>query len=1157
MTAPPVDVLSYYRQVTDIDIGEIARELLGGRITQESRQNLFCDCPNHRSQSHRSLHIWLDKQGWYCHGCSVGGDVLQLVEYIRHGVVTRGQAGCMPESHRQARDFLAARVRLPPLSKVASSNPEEAEEAHRLTLRVREVLTALADLYHQNLLGNQEVLGWFREKYGIGEETVGRLKIGFADNSGPSASRTLMEGPGAFTLRDLTATSAFRPTAQDGVVPFFDGRIVFPYWSRGHVVFMIGRRTPWTPDHEWERSKYKKLAVRNERNNDHVAPCIRNDVLYNEDVLLTRPERVIITEGVTDCVSLMEHEFPAVSPVTVQIREADWDRLLPKLGGVKTVYICQDNEVSETGMQGALKTASVLAGHGITTRVAVLPLSEKQRAAREKLAGLAAGSPEIAELEADAKIDVNEYFAAGNTAADFETILAAAATPLEMAIGKLDAGTPEEKLEGILKPILQEVGAMGPIERERHLRLIQARCGKSKLPVGALRQQMKVVVLDDNARRKRGAGRDRARGTNTTGNQADFPRIQINDRQLREIVSDAWAAVHRANEHGASIYPHTPFLFHRAGKLVRLVVGESGPEIDDMDEDAVFGLLARTADWHRSGEESVVETSPPRDAARDMLAYPDLHLPTLEGVISTPVFGQKGELIMSEGYHQEDRVWLSPDASLELQSIPENPTPEEITAARELFFDDLLIDFPFVDASDRAHAVAAMILPFIRRMVDGPTPMHLIEAPTMGSGKGLLANLISIVATGAVCDARTLPESEDEVRKMVTAELMKGRSIILLDNANDRRQLYSSSLAAVLTSVRWTDRKLGQSAMASVPNNALWMMTANNPNLHLELTRRCIRLRIDPRVDRPWKRTSFKHPEITTWAKENRSALVHGILTLIRAWMVAGKPLDRARLGSFERWSAIIGGILTVGGISGFLANLDQLYEAADVEGQAWREFTAAWWDAFRTGPKKVSELNQFCEDRELMLRLRGDGSARSQQIRLGNALTNCRDRSFDGLRVVRQGGETKHKGVTMYALAAVDSGDWGCGGCHGDVAEKHPHELTPDDSGHYKLFGDLGDVGGVPSRVENISRVTPGGEAESSLSRVCKEVGDSIPKIPNIPNLSVTDCNEDAKVMGMLEGSIPMTSPRRSDIPNPGRKRVDLADFTAEESTRPNGKRS
>jgi predicted P-loop ATPase len=506
VTAPRVDVHAYYRQVTDVDIGEIARELLGGRILQESRQTLFCDCPNHQSQSHRSLHIMLDKQGWYCFGCGVGGDVLQLVEFVHHGFVTRGQSGRMPESHRQARDFLAARVGLPPLSKLASGDPAEAEDAHRLTLRVREALTALAELYCQRLSANPDVLGWFRAKYGISEEMIARLKIGYADNREPSVARALMEGPGAFTPRELTATAAFRPTAQDGVVPFFDGRIVFPYWSRGHVVFMIGRRTPWTVDHDWEKSKYKKLAVRNDRSNSHVAPCIRNDVLYNEDVLLTHPDRVIITEGVTDCISLMEHGFPAVSPVTVQIREADWERLLPKLAGVKTVLICQDNEVSEAGMQGALKTAAVLAGHGIMTRVAVLPLGEKQRSAREKLAELPPGSPEADALLAEAKIDVNEFFAAGNAAADFEALLAAAQTPLELAISRLAPETPD--LAKALDPILAEVRRLDPVEQPRHLKLIQEKCGKDRVPISALRQQMKVVRIDS----RNGKGRRSANG---------------------------------------------------------------------------------------------------------------------------------------------------------------------------------------------------------------------------------------------------------------------------------------------------------------------------------------------------------------------------------------------------------------------------------------------------------------------------------------------------------------------------------------------------------------------------------------------------------------------------------------------------------------------
>ncbi len=272
---PTVDVYAYYRQITEVDIGEIARELLGGRVTQDARHTLCCDCPKHSSQSHRSLHIMLDKQGWYCFGCGVGGDVLQLVEFIHHGVVTRGQSGMMPQSHRDARDFLASRVGAPLLSQVGRTAEEiaEAEEQHRLTLRVRDALTALADFHHGQLIRNAEVLAWFKAKYGTGDETIARLKIGFAANE-PSAARALMDGPGKFTPRELAATSAFRPTAQDGLVPFFDGRIVFPYWSRGRVVFMIGRRSPWTPDHEWEKSKYKKLAVHNERNHSHVGQCI-------------------------------------------------------------------------------------------------------------------------------------------------------------------------------------------------------------------------------------------------------------------------------------------------------------------------------------------------------------------------------------------------------------------------------------------------------------------------------------------------------------------------------------------------------------------------------------------------------------------------------------------------------------------------------------------------------------------------------------------------------------------------------------------------------------------------------------------------------------------------------------------------------------------
>jgi hypothetical protein len=1166
VTAPPVDVHTYYRQVSDVDIGEIARELLGGRITQESRQTLYCDCPNHRSQSHRSLHVWLDKQGWFCHACGTGGDVLQLVEFVRFGVVTRGQSGFMPDSHRQARDFLAARVRLPPLSTLASGSSEEAEEAHQIRLRIREALTAFADVYHRRLVGNPEVLAWFRGKYGICEETISRLQIGYAENGEPSVARTLMDGPGAFTMRELAAISVFRPTAQDGLVPFFEGRIVFPYWSRGHVVFMIGRRTPWTPDHEWEKSKYKKLAIRNDRNNSHVSPYIRNDVLYNEDVLLARPERVIITEGVTDCISLMEHGFPVVSPVTVQIREADWERLLPKLAGVKTVYICQDNEVSETGMQGALKTAGILAAHRIATRVAVLPLGDKQQAAREKLASLPGGSAEADALMADAKIDVNEFFASGRAAADFEAILAAAQTPLELAISKLSTEIPDADLSRLLEPILSEVGRLNPIEQDRHLRLIQTRCGKVRMPVTTLRKQLKVVEIA-RPRGRSGAFGGAGLPEAEPGGGPESPSlrsIQVNNRQLRDIIADAWTAIHTINDAKGPDGTERPFLFQNGGALVRIAGTGAQTRIEALGDTAMYGILARSANWHNVTEEAVTAAPPSRDTARDMLVNPDPGLPPLDSVVRTPTFGKDATLITAPGYHRTDALWMFRDDSLKISEVPTNPSREQIASARALLVDELLVDFPFVRDSDRAHAIAAILLPFLRRMIAGLAPIHLIEAPTQGSGKGLLASLISIVSTGLAAEGRTVPENEDEVRKMITAELVTGRPIILLDNLSEKRVLESSALASVVTVPYWTDRLLGESEMLHLRNNALWLMTGNNPRLSAELSRRCIRLRIDPRIDMPWLRGGFKHPLITEWAQENRSALVHAALTLIQAWIAAGQPLHETRLGSFEKWSEVMGGVLDVAGIPGFLGNLNELYEASDGDGQLWREFTGAWWDAFRAEPKKVSDLTQFCEERDLMLNVRGDGSARSQQTRLGKALATKRDRVFNGLTVKRI-NQGKHKGSIFYALAPANSpernsphgpdllglldGDVDAdGGDVGDLVEKRPHSLGPIDPITCRQFGDVGDVGDLfpASSREEISLT-------HSCTHTCESgahIKESPENVPNVPMVPVTETKQAASFMGTFGTDVPMTSPQR---PQPGnRDAVDLAKLPKTAATEP-----
>ena len=265
-STPNLDAKSYYAQVTAVDIGGMAHELLSSRITNEDSHIIYADCPNHKSIGGRSLQIDKDKQLFHCWGCQKSGDVLQLVEFVKYGCVTSGVSGRMSDTHRQARDFLAAKTGMEPLSHFGLT-PEAIlvmETQQASYQRACDVLTEAASYYHQQLLKkeNAEVLSWVMEKYAFTLETIEQYRIGYADPAGP-LRKHLYSCDAEFTSTELTASGLYRPNDEDKdrPSPFFLGRIMFPYISRGRVAYFIGRKTPWTPDKAWEQGKYKKLPV--------------------------------------------------------------------------------------------------------------------------------------------------------------------------------------------------------------------------------------------------------------------------------------------------------------------------------------------------------------------------------------------------------------------------------------------------------------------------------------------------------------------------------------------------------------------------------------------------------------------------------------------------------------------------------------------------------------------------------------------------------------------------------------------------------------------------------------------------------------------------------------------------------------------------------
>lgn len=811
-------IRDYYRRVTEVDIGDVARELLDGRIAHASDQLLQCDCPNHASDSKRSLHVMVDKQGWYCFGCGVGGDVLQLVEFIQSGEVTRGRNGAMPDSHRRARDYLAERTGLPPLSDHGLT-PEQlaaAEEARAVELRVQGVLTALATFYHDRLLAAPEALDWFRGQYGISAETIAALKIGYASNQG--VIRALTSTPDAFTPRELAASGAFRPTASDGLDPFLENRIVFPYWSRGRVVFLIGRKTPWTPDQPWEEGKYRKLPVHDERGHAHIAPCVNNSHLFNEDVLLSRPARVVITEGVTDCISLMERGFPAISPATVRIREEDWSRILPKLSGVRTVYVAQDNEPSGVGLTGALATARALHSQGIDTLVVILPLDAKREEARAALrdtygieSGLeardlksrldrlaATDRDAAARLLAEAKIDVNAYFAVGHTAAEFETLLATAKTPIEIAIDAAPADAKPEERERLLKPLLEEIARLDALEQTRHLRVLQERFGKKDLPIAALRKQVGAIERERRREEKKAKKRSKRASDADPGSCREAIESALQDIEETSGHPDFARAAETAYEwftsHGARFFrtpAGEPFLFFE-DEILWMDSNDRGKRRTYLGVMYKHTGLAPTTMGGRTFYDVLSSLASDRGEVRDHLSW--LHTNVTRHTVYLNLNNDAREIakVTARGIEilrnggNDDGVILGTS----YKTLPINFLPDVDLAEAERLFASLVTDNLTCSPNDRL-LVSSWFMCFPLLDFAGTRPMLRFEGAS-GSGKTTAAKIISTVVFGS-------PQQKTGTN---AANYVDGarNPLVVLDNI-EARQLTEDLTAFILTCV--------------------------------------------------------------------------------------------------------------------------------------------------------------------------------------------------------------------------------------------------------------------------------------------------------------------------------------------------------------------
>lgn len=428
---------------------------------------------------------------------------------------------------------------------------------------------------------------------------------------------------------------------------------------------------------------------------------------------------------------------------------------------------------------------------------------------------------------------------------------------------------------------------------------------------------------------------------------AHRPQLDAEIKDVRALAKASWSAVQSAN---------APLQFFTHGGIPVWVKVSSHDQavVEPLTKERMYFLLGEVGSWGWTDSKNIRHPClPPKHAADHLLADPHPPLPRLRRLVRTPVFDARGNLVARSGYHTESGLFLA-SRGLHVLPVAHFPTKKDVAKALGLITHELLGDFDFVDDADLTNAVALGLLPFVRELISGPTPLHVITKPFPGSGGTLLVQVLLAAVLGEAAPTQGLPTDEAEIQRRITASLVSNPGVVFFDNL--KGVLASGQLCGALTALSWEDRRIRTSTLVSLPITNVWALSGNNVQTNDEIARRSVPIRLDPPTDRPWERTGWRH-QLPKWALEHRDELVWANLTLVQAWIAEGMPNGSVTMGMYEDWAAVLSGITEVIGLPNLQGNWREWQEGRPSEMNTKRKVVAAWISEFPDKWQKAKEL--------------------------------------------------------------------------------------------------------------------------------------------------------------------------------------------------------
>jgi hypothetical protein len=507
------------------------------------------------------------------------------------------------------------------------------------------------------------------------------------------------------------------------------------------------------------------------------------------------------------------------------------------------------------------------------------------------------------------------------------------------------------------------------------------------------------------------------------------PTIRIYAGFLHETIDMAEGALMQAQ---LGYYQRGSMVVRPAMVPVNVSGGKTidAPRLVDVKAHHMAEAMTRAANWERfdkrAGEWQRTDC-PHKIAETFLVREGQWRLPVLTGMITCPTLRADGSILDLPGYDAQTGLLFDPHDCC-FPSIPREPDRD--TGLRALgFLKDLISTFPFVGDADRAVAISAILTALIRRSLS-TAPLHGFNAPTAGTGKSMLVDLASIIATSRPAPVIAQGKSEEEMEKRLGAALIAGDVLIAIDNCEE--PLGGELLCQCMTQTSLKVRILGKSLNAEVPSNAAIFATGNNLTFEGDMTRRAIRATLDAGVERPELR--FFDSDPLDRVKKQRGDYVAAGLTVLRAFHIAGRPVQRSPLGSFAEWSSWVRDALIWLGEADPCATMEEM-RGADPKLETLTAVLEQWHDVIGETPMNVRELIDRATDqrpqlygraefihpelREALLVVAGEGGVINSR-RLGKWIGGHQNRIVGGRKIV---SATVSAGSARWQIQGVKAG--------------------------------------------------------------------------------------------------------------------------------------